>query len=83
MDFEFSKHALDQMKLRMISKEVVEKILMNSDQIRDEDGYRVYQSITENGKYLIRIFVKDKIKSKLVITVYKTSKIKKYYEGKI
>jgi hypothetical protein len=29
-------------------------------------------------KYLIRIFINDKKNPKLIITVYKTSKIKKY-----
>lgn len=83
MNFEFSKHALEQMELRGIPKAVVEKILTNPVQVRDEDGNKVYQSITEDRKYLIRIFVNDKKNPKLIITVYKTSKIRKYYEGKI
>ena len=83
MNFEFSKHALEQMELRKISKNVVEKILSKPEQIKDEEGKKVYQSIAENGKYLIRIFVNDKKNPNLVITVYKTSKIRKYYEGKI
>ena len=80
MKFEFSKHALEQMKLRHISKEVVESILASPGQTLEEDGNKVYQSITEEGKYLIRIFVNER---KRVITVYKTTKIRKYYEGKI
>ena len=44
---------------------------------------KVYQSIVEDGNYLIRIFVNNKQNPKVVITIYKTSKIKKYYEGKI
>lgn len=81
MNFEFSKHALEQMELRGIPKDVVKKILAHPEQIRDEEGEKVYQSIVDN--YLIRIFVNDKKNPKLIITVYKTSKIKKYYEGKI
>jgi hypothetical protein len=83
MNFVFSKHALEQMKLRNIPKNVVEKILSNPEQIKNEQGKKVYQSIVENGKYLIRIFVNHKKNPKLIITVYKTSKITKYYEGKI
>jgi len=76
MNFEFSRHALEQMELRGISKQTVEKILANPQQIKEEDNKKVYQSIIK--KYLIRIFVNDKKNPKLIITVYKTSKIKKY-----
>lgn len=71
------------MELRKIPKKVVEKILTKPGQIKDEGDKKVYQSISENGKYLIRIFVNDKKNPNLVITVYKTSKIRKYYESKI
>ena len=80
MNFEYSNHALEQMEMRQISKEVVNAILARPDQTLNEDNYIVHQSLTEDRKYLIRIFVNDK---KRVITVYKTSKISKYYEGKI
>lgn len=81
MNFEFSKHALGQMELRGIAKDVVKKILAHPEQIRDEDGNKVYQSTVNN--YLIRIFVNEKKNPKLIITVYKTSKIRKYYEGQV
>lgn len=71
------------MGLRGISKDVVEKILRNPEQVKDEESKKVYQSIAENGNYLIRIFVNHKQHPNVVITVYKTSKIKKYYEDKI
>ena len=80
MRFEFTRHALEQMELRQISKEVVENIMTNPNQTLHQDGSKVYQSITEDKKYLIRIFVNE---TNQVITVYKTSKISKYYEGKI
>lgn len=82
-NFKFSKHALEQMELRGISKEVVKKILLNPIQVRTEEGKKVYQSIVDDGRSLIRIFVNYKKDPKVIITVYKTSKIKKYYEGKI
>lgn len=83
MKFEFSKHALEQMVSRGIPISVVEQILAKPDQIKEENGNKVYQSLTENGKYLIRIFVNTNKKPKMVITVYKTSKISKYHEVKI
>lgn len=81
--FKFSNHALEQIKLRGISKEVVRKILLNPDQVVAEEGKKVYQSVVDDGRSLIRIFVNHKKNPKVIITVYKTSKIKKYYEGKI
>lgn len=76
-------HALEQMKLREIQKSIVQKVLAKPEQIKEEDGNKVYQSIAEDGKYLIRIFVNENKKPNLIITVYKTSKINKYYESKI
>ena len=81
--FKLSRHALDQMQLRNISEKIVYDILLNPDQIRLEDEKKVYQSIVENGRSLIRIFVNHKKNPKVVVTVYKSSKIKKYYEAKI
>lgn len=83
LTFKLSKHALEQMGLRGISEEVVRKILLNPDQIKIDDGKKVYQSLVENGSSLIRIFVNPKKIPRIVITVYKTSKIKEYYESKI
>ncbi len=83
LTFKFSKHALEQMELRGISKEIVKKILLNPIQVRTEEGKKVYQSVIDDGRSLIRIFVNYKKDPQVIITVYKTSKIKKYYEGKI
>ncbi len=86
MKFEFSKHALAQMKLRNISKEKVESMLRNPGQIITQGKNKIYQSIiTENPdeKYLIRAFVNENKTPPLIITVYRTTKINKYYEGEI
>ena len=85
MNYEFSKHSLEQMEIRNISKDTVLRILENYDQIEEVNGKKIYQSIVEIGskKYLIRIFVNIEKKPNLIITVYKTSNIKKYYESKI
>ena len=85
MKTDFSKHAIEQMQRRQISVAIANKILKNPDQILEEDGYRVYQSIIpDKGKnYLIRIFVNHHKNPNLVITAHKTSKTGKYYEGEI
>jgi len=82
-DIVFSKHALAQMELRGISKAEAEVILKSPQEVKEENGKKVFQSVTENGNYLIRIFVNDNVIPAVIITVYKTSKISKYYEGKI
>ena len=71
------------MELRTISKNIVEEILSHPQQIKQEDDSKVYQSVVEKGRFLIRIFVNEKKRPNVIITVYKTSKISKYYEGKI
>ncbi len=85
MSFIFSNHALEQMRLRQISRSIVEKILEKPQQIIKENDTLIYQSIVliARKNYLIRIFINHRKKPNVVITVYKTSKITKYNEGKI
>jgi hypothetical protein len=85
MDYIFSMHSLEQMKHRNISKETVLSILRNPDEIKIENGKKIYQSVVTEveKKYLFRIFVNIQNRPNKIITVYKTSNIKKYYEGKI
>ncbi len=83
MDFAFTKHALEQMEFRNIAFETVQNVLQNPQQIVTEQDYAIYQSIVNftDGKFLLRIFINDKQEPNKVITFYRTSKIKKYYEG--
>lgn len=83
MDFVFSKHALEQMSLRNIQKSEVLSVLNCPGQILNNAGYKVYQSVVNykgEGSYLLRIFVNINTNPYKIITVYKTSKIEKYYE---
>lgn len=82
--FIFSKHSIEQMGNRNISKEIALKILEDPKEIIFENEQTIYQSIIpfDNGKeYLVRIIVNSMKNPKTVITVYKTSKLKKYYES--
>ena len=85
MDFIFSQHDLDQMEARGISKETVENILANPDQILTLEDLTVFQQVVSKEKplFLIRVFVNIRKNPNLVVTVYRTSKISKYYENKI
>ncbi|MFM6975725.1 MAG: DUF4258 domain-containing protein [Sphingobacteriaceae bacterium] len=78
----FSKHALGQIQLRGIDIQKVMAILEDPSQRIQEDGLTVFQGlITENGRpMLLRIFVNLLKQPPLVVTVYKTSKIYKYWQ---
>ena len=88
MDFVFSNHAEEQLLRRGLNRDTVLQVVLFPDNIitdGDETSISVYQSIIiENEQmFLYRIFV-NTIKDPLVIiTLYRTTKIKKYYEGKI
>ncbi len=78
-----SNHAKEQMDERGITEQMVLDIIRNPDQtIPEDDDKLVYQSITffvEEGRdYLVRVFVNIVKEPHLVITVYRTSRIKKY-----
>jgi hypothetical protein len=83
MKFEISRHARNEMNRREIPENLVQTILQNPGQIVDEYGnMKAYQSIigSETGKnYLVRVIVNDTVEPEKVVTVYKTSKIKKYW----
>lgn len=81
--FELSLHAVEQMKNRGVSEEIVFEVLENPDKIdfEEEEGQLIYQKIVlfnEVKQYLIRVFVNSYKTPNLVKTVYRTSKIQKY-----
>ena len=86
MRFQISTHALEEMKRRELSKALVGSILKDPQQIVDEYGNRkAFQSIINFGTgkdYLVRVIVNDTLKPAKVVTVYKTSRIKKYWRQK-
>ena len=82
MNFELSAHAQEGLVERNISLQLLQLVLDTPEQIFEESGLKVYQSRypADNGKtYLLRIFVNDRVNPVRVVTVYKTSKISKYW----
>lgn len=80
--FAFTQHALEEMKERGIAKPVVISVLNEPDQIVPGYGGRVcHQSVIRmRGKnYLIRVIVDEREDPIRVITVYRTSQIKRYW----
>ena len=84
MNIELSNHAKEELTSRGIPLKVVELILDSPEQILEEDGLKVYQGrfTGANDKmYLLRIFINDQVDPTKVVTVYRTSKIKKYWRN--
>ncbi len=83
MTYKISRHAQIEMERRQIYLSLVESVLDNPQQIiLEREGRKVYQSKVDfgNGKlFLLRVIVADDIDPKVVITVYRTSKIEKYW----
>jgi len=88
MDFVFSKHAFEQMSRRGINYETVMEVVSQPDQII-ADTYEptlvIYQSLVniDNQMFLLRVFVNRDKHPNVIVTVYKTTKISKYYESKV
>lgn len=83
-DYVLTDHAQTEMQRRGLSTAVLETVLFASEQrFVDRPGRCVYQSRwtdTASGKvYLIRVFVDVERIIPEVVTVYRTSKVQKYW----
>jgi hypothetical protein len=82
MKFQFSKHVIDELGKRKIRQQLVEQTLDAPEQkVPEVDDITCYQSRVEiNGKtYLLRVMVNETVNPSVVVTVYRTSKISKYW----
>jgi len=71
------------MQRRAIPLTLLETVLQNPQQVVPEyGGKKAYQSRVDFGEgkiFLLRAIVDDKVEPAIVITVYRTSKISKYW----
>ena len=83
MNFRVSRHAERELSRRQIPRDFLESVLENPDQrIPQRGGKEIRQSQVEfaNGKiYLLRVVVLAEKDPPVVVTVYRTSKIGKYW----
>src|SRR5262249_16321512 len=83
MNFHFSRHARDEMRRRGIDQALVDGVLQSPQQIvLLPDGKKAYQSQIDFGGgriFLLRVIVAEDVQPPLVVTVYRTSKISKYW----
>ena len=77
----FTDYAEKRLQRRSLSLETVIAVLEQPEQITEERGRKVAQSRyrTESGKeHLLRVVIEEN-DDKLVITVYDTAKVQKYW----
>lgn len=83
MNFKFSSHALEEIKKRKIPIALVQKVLEKPQQILEQDeDITIYQSQLDFGTgkdYLLRVFINIKVNPAVIVTLYRTSKISKYW----
>ncbi|MCU7242911.1 MAG: DUF4258 domain-containing protein [Microcystis sp. M49629_WE12] len=81
MNFILSPHAEEKIIQRQISLKILQDILNNPEQILEEDGLKVYQGTfvaINNKTYLLRIYINDLVEPQKIVTLYVTSKLRKY-----
>lgn len=83
MKFRLSRHALEEIERRGIPRDMLDELLRNPQQVLpDRDGKKVYQSQMEFGRsklFLLRAIVNEAVNPAVVVTVYRTSQIGKYW----
>ncbi|MBM4275658.1 MAG: DUF4258 domain-containing protein [Deltaproteobacteria bacterium] len=83
MKFRLSRHAQQELKRRAIPEKMLESVIQNPQQVIDQpDGKKVYQSQIDFGGgkiFLLRAVVAELTGSALVVTVYRTRMIGKYW----
>ncbi len=81
MNFILSHHAEEKIIQRQISLKILQDILNYPEQILEEDGLKVYQGTfvaINNKTYLLRIYINDLVEPQKIVTLYVTSKLRKY-----
>jgi hypothetical protein len=82
MEVRLTDHAEKQIQYRELDRQLIFEIALNPEQMIEEpDLPPIAQSrVSQDGKmYLIRVAFRDEGDIRLVITVYKTSKVSKYW----
>ena len=83
MNYTLSKHAEEELSLRRIPRDLLDSVLRNPQQIVSERApKKAYQSQLDFGGgriFLLRAIVDDTVEPAVVVTLYRTKKIQKYW----
>ena len=71
---------------RSLKRSVVEVVFLKPEQVvedENDEDIKIHQSIVKEGNilFLYRVFVNTKVQPNMIVTLYKTTKIDKYYES--
>jgi hypothetical protein len=83
MDYRLTEHAELEMQRRQVPHDWVESVMHSPEQVIVGFGERkIYQGrVSADGKtYLLRLVVEDWHTPSVIVTVYRASKIEKYWE---
>ncbi len=87
MKIQFSDHALERMNSRGITKDQIEESINKPDEkFHNQVGMIIHKIQIDHEsqeKCLLRVFYKEDEDRIVIISAYKTSKIKKYWKGEI
>ena len=79
----FTPYAEARVRRRKLSEQLVEQVAGHPEQLLEEDDRKVAQSRfvdpVRGTEYLLRVVYETEGEDKLVITAYKTSKVRKYW----
>jgi hypothetical protein len=85
MRFRLSRHAEEELQLRDISSAVITSVLERPEQtVPEHSGRTAYQSRVDFGEgrvLLVRAIVDTSVDPAVVVTVYRTSRIAKYWRS--
>ena len=86
MNFIFSKHAEEQLVRRSLEWSIVEAVILKPEQVvedENDEDIAIYQSVVKENDilFLYRVFVNVKVQPNVIVTLYRTTKIDKYYES--
>ena len=82
MNFHFSKHVQEELEKRKISRALLDGVLQVPEQkVPEVEDIICFQSRVDiDGKpYLLRVMVNEMVNPPVVVTVYLTKKINKYW----
>lgn len=83
MNFKLSRHVKEEMERRAIPSPLLESVLQHPQQVVPERrGKKAYQSQLDFGGgklFLLRAIVDETVDPAIVVTIYRTSKISKYW----
>ena len=80
--YKLTSHAKEEMTRRQIPLELLEKTMLNPQQVinfsKDRQCFQSVFAFPSGKSYLIRVVTENINSDLLIVTVYRTSKIKKY-----